>query len=180
MALILSKIRLSGRPTAAVVEVNGRKFNLTNEKNPDNKPRLFFVADFEDSENPFAPTRSRAITQQYDNAGTPVWKIPVDRIFASVGKVVPGELVTKPVTPYIIREGQKPATSYSAVVFPHENADQVFLNAGRIPEGKTVADLPPRFHIAGVPGGLTEDELTAQPEISAAAPAPAHAEGITS
>lgn len=170
MTLILKALRLTSRPTTQVVEVGGFKFNVTVEKDPTRKPRLFVVADLEDANNPFAPMRSRAITQQYNSVtGEPIWRIPIDRLIQAVSKEVPGEFMTAETEPYVIREGVRPASSYTAAVFPHETMQSVFHNAGRRLKGEPMDVLPPRFQVASVSGApviLNEDELTQKAEVA--------------
>jgi hypothetical protein len=158
--LLVTKVRLSTNPNA-VVQKDG-KFNLTVEKpGPDGKiraARQYFVAEFADPENPFLPVRMRMVSQQYDTLGRPVWRVDPERIKDCVNKKVSGAIVTLEVEPYIVREGQRPVTSYSAAVLRGEDPETIFLNAGHRPIGCT-RPLPPRFQGVGAvrPAGVVPD-----------------------
>lgn len=118
--LKLVALRLSSNPNAIVSEDG--KYNVTSDG------RLYLMGEFENPENPFGGIVRRMIAQQFDSTGNPYWKVNLKGIQASIGKVVAGNIVTHSCEPYEI--GDRIVTSYTAVVFAHENMETVFRNAG--------------------------------------------------
>ena len=127
MSLILKSIRLSANATARVVDsadgING-KLNETSDG------RKYYMTEWADGSNPFAPTRQRMIAQQVNANGEAIWSAgaPAD-VRKFIGKTVEGvKMITKTVAPYQV--GDRTVTTYTAVVFPHENVETVFRNSG--------------------------------------------------
>lgn len=124
--LKLVGIRLSGDETTKVVDdksgVNG-KLNETSDN------RLFYIADFQDPENPFATTRSRIISQQFDSTGNAVWKGGSPSFIKNfIGKLIPGEIVTLDVPEFQI--GERMVTTSTQVVLKGENILTIFRQSG--------------------------------------------------
>lgn len=139
MAIKILKMAPSGNPDAAVDPVTG--LNLTKETDPNRKPRLYYMLDFIDAEDPTCLIKSRMISQNYDSFGNPVWKTtPPELMREFVGKVIPGEIVHKFVEPFFVPnpngdvevKGMKGnwVDSFSTVVFKYENVHSVFANQG--------------------------------------------------
>lgn len=119
--LKLNSLRLSSNPEAQLSD--DKKFNVTSDG------RLYLIAEFENPDNPFGGVVRRTIAQQFAADGTtPVWKVNIESIRSFVGKTLAGEVVTKSVPAYVI--GERTVTSYTTVVFAHENVETVFRNAG--------------------------------------------------
>jgi len=116
----LVEVRKSNNANASV---SPSGYNLTTDG------REYYIAVFQDSNNPFASLKSRVISQQFDSQGNPVWKAADPHTIKQyLGKELAGNFVTKKVAPYSI--GDRMVDSYTAVVLGHENVDTVFKNAG--------------------------------------------------
>jgi hypothetical protein len=93
--------------------------------------RKFYSVEFQDATNMFAEKRSRNMWQQKNAAGENVWKIitPTEAK-ALIGKLIPGQIVTKSVMPYEIANEStgevRTVNSYSSVVLGHEDVDATF------------------------------------------------------
>lgn len=104
---------------------------LTEKVRKDNKvSRQYYTAEFQDQENPFAPTAKRTIFQAHSADGTTsFWKGgDPSQIKKFLQKPVPAEIVSRQVAPYQI--GENTATKYTTVVFGHETVESVFKSAG--------------------------------------------------
>jgi hypothetical protein len=104
---------------------------LTEKTRKDNKvSRQYYTAEFQDPNNPFAPTIKRVIWQQHNVDGTlAIWKGGnPEQISKFVGKQVPAEIVSRQVPAYLV--GENTATKYTTVVFAHETIESVFKSAG--------------------------------------------------
>jgi hypothetical protein len=121
--LTLLKIRKSNNPVAKEDKTSG--YNLTSDG------RAYYIAEFQDSNNPFSPKREKMISQQFrdaENKKDPIWKAGDPSVIkAFVGKTIAGSIVTKTVEPYDVNG--RTATTYTAVVLAHENVETVFKNA---------------------------------------------------
>ena len=129
-------IALSSNPNATVLDDDSTKGikGLTGKINETSDGRKYYLAIFQDLDNPFLSTRFRVITQQFDNNGNSQWKggDPVT-IGNFVGKSLPGAIVTREVEPYSIssQDGtERTANSYTAVALKGENIVQLFSRAG--------------------------------------------------
>lgn len=147
--LKIVEVRKSTNPNAKVAQDDPR-FNLTSDG------RKYIVLTLQDAENPLAPFRMRMLSQQFDSQNRPVWKVDINAILNSVGKEIPGEIVEMKVDAYKV--GERMVDRYTAAIFKHENAEDVFLNAGHKPEGCT-KPLPPRFNEQAVASEQTHPEV---------------------
>ena len=137
--LKLKLIRLSESSDVTDSEETTGIAGLDGQINVMEDDRQFFMAEFGDSDNPFAPTVARMIAQgQVGN-----WKGLDPKTIASyVGKKVPGKIESIQVKPYTIGEGEDERTvkSKTYVVFAHETiellvqADKLELPIGEIDE----------------------------------------------
>lgn len=119
--LTLLNTRKSNNPESKIDSKTG--MNITSDG------RLYYIAEFQDPNNPFSPKREKVIAQQFDSIGNPIWKGGDPSVIKTfVGKQVAGEIVTKQVEAYQVAE--RIATTYTAVVLAHENVETVFRNAG--------------------------------------------------
>jgi len=119
-------MRLSGDETTKVIDntdgVNG-KLNETSDG------RAFYMADFQDPDNPFAPVRTRMVSQQFDSADNPVWKAGNPAMIKKfVGKLIPGEIITLDVPDFQI--GERVVNTATSVVLKGENIQTIFRQAG--------------------------------------------------
>lgn len=116
----LVEIRKSQNPQA---KVSTSGYNLTEDG------REYYIAVFEDSNNPFAAKKSRVISQQLNNQGVPEWKAASPHAIKQyLGKEIAGNFVTAKVEPYDI--SGRIVDIYTAVVLGHENVETVFKNSG--------------------------------------------------
>jgi hypothetical protein len=127
MSLILKSIRLSANAKARVVDATN---GINGKLNETSDGRKYYMTEWADGSNPFAPTRQRMIAQQVNSNGEAVWTAgSPDDVKRFIGKSVDGvKMVTKTVAPYQV--GDRTVTTYTAIVFPHENVETVFRNAG--------------------------------------------------
>ena len=93
--------------------------------------RSYYTITVQDATNFFAPQRTRNMWQQRDSQNNPVWRIPnAEQAKALVGKLLPGQIITKSVVPFEIVNQEtgetRTVTSYTAVVFGHEDVDATF------------------------------------------------------
>jgi hypothetical protein len=129
-------IALSGNPNATVLDdegTNGIK-GLGGKINETSDGRKYYLAIFQDLDNPFQATRFRVISQQFDSSGNSIWKGgDPNQIKNYVGKALPGAIVTKQVEPYPVtsQDGTtRTVDSYTAVALKGENIVQLFSRAG--------------------------------------------------
>jgi hypothetical protein len=119
--LKLTGIRRSNNPTAKVDAKSG--WNISSDG------RLYYIATFQDNSNPFAPTREKVISQQFDSQHNPIWKGGDPKeIEKFIGKEINAKAVTMKVPSYKV--GDRDVNIYTAVVLGHENVETVFKNAG--------------------------------------------------
>lgn len=119
--LTLLKMRKSSNPNAQVDSKTG--LNVTSDG------RLYYIAEFSDPTNPFAPTRVKMISQQKDSQGNFIWKGGDPEVIKNyVGKQIAATTETHPVEDYDVNG--RVVSTYTAVVFQHENVETVFRNAG--------------------------------------------------
>jgi hypothetical protein len=111
----LTGLRLSSNPNAVV----DGKFNVTSDG------RKYLIAEFINPKNPFAGTIRRMIAQQFDSLGNAYWKVNPSNL--KIGELYDGDVVTSKVEPYVI--GDREVTTYTGVVFAHENIETVLKNA---------------------------------------------------
>jgi hypothetical protein len=116
---------LSQNPNASVTPDG--KFNLTTDG------RKYLIAKFNDPTNPFASTRTRVISENGTidpTTGEMITKWSVDPAMLRpfVGQTIEGNIVTASVEPYTVPNSKstEPATTFTSVVFKHENVAQVF------------------------------------------------------
>ena len=124
--LKLVSMRLSANPDATVIDaedgING-KLNQTSDG------RAYYIATFQDPSNPFSTERYRVISQQTNSAGDSIWKAGNPSLIKQfIGKLIPGDIVTKDVPAYYV--GENEVTSYSCVVLKGENIETVFRQQG--------------------------------------------------
>lgn len=112
----LVSLRKSSNPNA---QVSG-DFNVTSDG------RLYLMAEFTSPTNPFAGRIRRMIAQQFDSNGTAYWKVNPEDL--KIGDTYEGNIVTASVEPYSI--GDNVVTTWTGVVFGHENLATVLKNAG--------------------------------------------------
>ena len=124
--LKLVSMRLSANPEATLVDdtdgIDG-KLNLTKDG------RKYYIAIFQDPSNPFGVERYRVISQQSDSAGNAVWRSGNPALIKQfVGKLIPGDLVTKDVEEYIV--GDNTVSQYTCVVLKGESIETIFRQQG--------------------------------------------------
>jgi hypothetical protein len=91
--------------------------------------REYYIAVFQDTNNPFASLKSRVISQQFNSEGDPIWKsASPQQIKEYIGKEIAGNFITSKVEPYVI--GDKTVDTYTCVVLGHENPETVFKQSG--------------------------------------------------
>jgi hypothetical protein len=124
--LKLTSIRLSANPeTKAVEDTDGidGMINLTKDN------RKFYIATFQDPSNPFSTERYRVISQQTDSNDNAVWRAGNPSLIKQfLGKLIPGDIVTKDVKEYTV--GTNIVSTYSCVVLKGENIETVFKQQG--------------------------------------------------
>ena len=69
-------ISLSSNPNATVLDDEGTKGikGLDSKINETSDGRKYYLAIFQDLDNPFQSTRFRVISQQFDSTGNAIWK----------------------------------------------------------------------------------------------------------
>ena len=129
-------ISLSSNPNATVLDdsnTTGIK-GLNGKINESSDGRKYYLAIFQDLDNPFQATRFRVISQQFDSSGNSIWKGGDPSMIKNyVGKALPGAIVTKEVEAYPVtsQDGtQREVTSYTCVALKGENIVQLFSRAG--------------------------------------------------
>tara|TARA_Y100001973_G_C5199206_1_gene336444 strand:- start:2471 stop:2962 length:492 start_codon:yes stop_codon:yes gene_type:complete len=124
--LLLSGISLSNNPTATVVDdpdMSGGKINVTSDG------RKYYLATFRDVNNPFAPERTRVISQTTDASNNPIWRAGNPSIIKQfVGKAIPADIVTRTVEPYTV--GSNVVETYSCIVMKGESIKTIFKQQG--------------------------------------------------
>lgn len=126
-------LRLSSNPNATV-DPSG-KFNVTSDG------RLYLIAEFSDPNNPFGGIKRRTISQQFDSNGNPVWNINIAEVRSLIGQQIDGQIITSVVEPYDVNG--RSVSTYTTVVFAHENVETVFKNAGHPITVQPVAESQP-------------------------------------
>ena len=120
MSIKLVDVRKSNNANASVSKSG---YNLTTDG------REYYIAVFQDSNNPFASLKSRVISQQFDSLGNSVWKAADPHSIKSyLGKELAGSFITGKVEAYKI--GERFVDTYTCVVLGHENVETVFRNSG--------------------------------------------------
>lgn len=103
--------------------------------------RQFYIAEFQDPNNPFSETRKRTIFQQHNADGTKAsWRAGnPDQVKKFLGKEIPGEIVSENVPEYdiVINGESRKANKYTTVVFSHETVESVFKAAGHALDAKS-------------------------------------------
>jgi hypothetical protein len=124
--LRLLSLKLSSNPEATVVD---DPEGIDGKINQGTDGRKYYLAEFEDPENPFNPTRLRVVAQNSDSQGNGVWRVPAPkRMMTFKGKEIPAGIVTQYVEPYVVND--RTVETYTTVVFKHEIVEQVFERAG--------------------------------------------------
>ena len=138
-------ISLSSNPNATVLddsETQGIK-GLEGKINETSDGRKYYLAVFQDLDNPFQATRFRVISQQFDSTGNPIWKGGDPAMIKNyIGKALPGAIVTKQVEPYEVQSQDGTArevTSYTCVALKGENIVQLFNRAGHTLSSETTS-----------------------------------------
>tara|TARA_R100000315_G_C5235682_1_gene147738 strand:- start:10441 stop:10935 length:495 start_codon:yes stop_codon:yes gene_type:complete len=124
--VLLEDMRLSGNPDATVEDypqgING-KINVSEDG------RKYYIAVFNDPDNPFGTERYRVVSQSMDSTGNPVWKSGrPSKLNKWIGKEIPGEIVTREVEEYQV--GDNNVNIYSCVVLKGESVTTVFRQQG--------------------------------------------------
>ena len=129
-------LALSSNPNATVLDDDSTKGiqGLGGKINETSDGRKYYLAIFQDLENPFQSTRFRVINQQFDANGNGQWKGGDPSMIKNfIGKALPGAIVTKEVEPYTVtsQDGtEREVNSYTAVALKGENIVQLFSRAG--------------------------------------------------
>ena len=95
------------------------------------KSRQYYTATFANANDPFAPTVIRNVFQSHTNDdGTDcIWRGGnPEQVATFVGKQIPGAIVTRTVTPYVI--GERTVNRYTTVVRASEDEVAVFKQCG--------------------------------------------------
>ena len=129
-------IILSSNPNATVLDdadTTGIK-GLNGKINETSDGRKYYLAIFQDLDNPFQATRFRVISQQFDSTGNSIWKGgDPNQIKNYVGKALPGAIVNKQVEAYDVtsQDGTvRSVNTYTCVALKGENIVQLFSRAG--------------------------------------------------
>ena len=125
-------VRLSDNPDAEILQVefgvNGY-INITNSDQTE--PVKYYIIDFMSIHSPLSLHRSRIMFQSLNKNGNPVWRrITPDKAKEFIGSVIPGDIVTREVIPYKIKDKLVNVATY--VVLPGENIYKVFQGHGHI------------------------------------------------
>ena len=125
-------VRLSDNPDAETLQVefgvNGY-INITNSDQTE--PVKYYIIDFMSIHSPLSLHRSRIMFQSLNKNGNPVWRrITPDKAKEFIGSVIPGDIVTREVIPYKIKDKLVNVATY--VVLPGENIYKVFQGHGHI------------------------------------------------
>ncbi len=124
--ILLEELRLSNNPDKPVVDdpngING-KLNVAEDG------RKYYMAVFADPTNPLAPEKTRMVAQTTNSNGDPIWRAGrPEKMKKFVGKLIPGDFITKKVEMYEI--GENEVDIYSCVVLKGENIETVFRQNG--------------------------------------------------
>lgn len=133
--LLLTSIRLSNSASSTVVDdkdgIDG-KINVTSDN------RKYYIASFRDPSNPFGVERVRMFAQTTDSEGNPVWKSGNPTLIKSfVGKLVPGDIITRQVPPYMV--GERMVDTFSCIVLKNESINSVFKQNDHILDGSSAS-----------------------------------------
>ena len=124
--LLLTGVSMSNNPQATQVDdpdMPGGKINVTSDG------RKYYLANFRDSSNPFAPERTRVISQTTNSAGQPIWRAGNPSVIKQfVGKTIPADIITRNVEPYSV--GSNVVDTYSCIVMKGESIKTVFKQQG--------------------------------------------------
>ena len=124
--LQLVSLRLSSNPDATVVK---DEHGIDGKLNETSDGRKYYIASFRDPENPFGVERTRIFAQTTNSADEPVWKSGNPELIKKfVGKLVPGDIVTRQVDSYMV--GDRAVDTYSCVVLKNESVTSVFKQQG--------------------------------------------------
>jgi len=123
-------VRLSDNPKAITIEekngING-KINITDSSDS----LQYYIIDFMSMHSPLSLTRSRLMFQSFNKNGDPVWRrIIPNRAIEFINSVIPGDIVTREVIPYKIKDKLINVATY--VVLPGENIYKVFQGHGHV------------------------------------------------
>lgn len=138
-------ISLSSNPDATVLDDNDTKGinGLEGKINETSDGRKYYLAVFQDLDNPFQSTRFRVISQQFDSTGNSIWKGGDPAMIKNyIGKALPGAIVSRQVEPFTItsQDGtEREVTSYTCVALKGENIVQLFNRAGHTLDGVTAS-----------------------------------------
>tara|TARA_R100001244_G_scaffold68988_1_gene56488 strand:- start:4513 stop:5094 length:582 start_codon:yes stop_codon:yes gene_type:complete len=124
--ILLEGLRLSNNPDKTVVDdengING-KLNVSEDG------RKYYMAIFADPTNPLAPEKTRMVAQTTNSNGDPIWRAGrPEKMKKFVGKLIPGDFITRKVEMYEI--GENEVEIYSCVVLKGENIETVFRQNG--------------------------------------------------
>ena len=125
-------VRLSDNPDAETLQdefgVDGY-INITNSDQTE--PVKYYIIDFMSIHSPLSLHRSRLMFQSLNKNGKPVWRrITPNKAKEFIGSVIPGDIVTREVIPYKIKDKLVNVATY--VVLPGENIYKVFQGHGHI------------------------------------------------
>ena len=124
--LLLTGIHLSSNPTSTIVDdpdMPGGKINVTTDG------RKFYLATFRDPSNPFAPERTRVVSQTTNATGEAMWRAGNPATIKQfLNKTVPADIVTRSVDEYKV--GDNDVSIYSCVVMKGESIKTVFNQQG--------------------------------------------------
>tara|TARA_Y100001963_G_C6543128_1_gene336466 strand:- start:93 stop:632 length:540 start_codon:yes stop_codon:yes gene_type:complete len=129
-------ISLSSNPNATVLDDDNTKGikGLDGKINETSDGRKYYLAIFQDLDNPFQSTRFRVIGQQFDSTGNAIWKGGDPTMIKNyVGKALPGAIVSKEVEPYEVSSADgttRTVNTYTCVALKGENIVQLFSRAG--------------------------------------------------
>jgi len=124
--ILLEALRLSNNPDKAKVDdPNG----IDGKLNVAEDGRKYYMAVFADPTNPLAPEKTRMVAQTTNSNGDPIWRAGrPEKMKKFVGKLIPGDFVTRKVEMYEI--GENEVEIYSCVVLKGENIETVFRQNG--------------------------------------------------
>ena len=124
--LLLTGIHLSSNPTSTIVDdpdMPGGKINVTTDG------RKFYLATFRDPSNPFAPERTRVVSQTTNATGEAMWRAGNPATIKQfLNKTVPADIVTRNVEAYTV--GDNVVETYSCIVMKGESIKTVFKQQG--------------------------------------------------
>ncbi|QDP46387.1 MAG: hypothetical protein GOVbin1709_49 [Prokaryotic dsDNA virus sp.] len=125
-------VRLSDNPKAIRIKSsNGIKGYINITKETDQEPVEYYLIDFVSVNCPFGLVRSRLMFQSRNSIGIPVWKrVPPDKALNYIGTKIAGDIVTREVIPYKIKDELVHTATY--VILPGENIYSIFKGHGHI------------------------------------------------